>query len=256
MQGLDENQRRRLLKLQVYHRLQKLTGQAQHPWGIMTGIRPTKIVHRERDAGLSGAAIGQKLQSDYLVDGEKTRLLLEVTRRQRPFLLDKQQAKALVSIYLSIPFCPTRCAYCSFPSFCLPKPALQEAYLTNLLAECQAVGQALSRQQIQIQTVYIGGGTPTSLSAAQLERVLSGVRQYLGGASLAEFTVEAGRPDTISLEKIAAIARLRRRAYQHQSPDLFRRRRCRPLAVGIRCSNCWTFTPWPGRWALTVSIWI
>ena len=202
VQGLDENQRRRLLKQQVYHRLQKMTGQAQHPWGIMTGIRPTKIVHRERDAGLSEAAIGQKLQSDYLVHDEKTRLLLEVTRRQRPFLLDKQQAKALVSIYVSIPFCPTRCAYCSFPSFCLPKPALQEAYLANLLAECQAVGQALSRQQIQIQTVYIGGGTPTSLSAAQLERVLSGVQQYLGGASLAEFTVEAGRPDTISLEKL------------------------------------------------------
>lgn len=202
VQGLDENQRRRLLKQQAYHMLQKLTGASQHPWGIMTGIRPTKIVHRERDAGLSETAIRQKLQSDYLVNEEKTQLLLEVTRRQRPFLPDKQQAKAMVSIYLSVPFCLTRCAYCSFPSFCLPKPALQKAYLDNLLAECQAVGRALSRQQIGIQTVYIGGGTPTSLSAAQLERLLSGVQQYLGGASLAEFTVEAGRPDTISFEKL------------------------------------------------------
>ena len=202
VQGLDENQRRRLLKQQVYYALQKLTGQSQHPWGIMTGIRPTKIVHRERDAGLSETAIGQKLQSDYLVNDEKTQLLLEVTRRQRPFLLSEQQAKAKVSIYLSIPFFPTCCGYCSFPSFCLPKPALQEEYLTNLLAECQAVGQALQRQQIQIQTVYIGGGTPTSLSSSQLERLLSCVQQSLSGVNLAEFTVEAGRPDTISFEKL------------------------------------------------------
>ncbi|MBQ2035672.1 MAG: coproporphyrinogen dehydrogenase HemZ, partial [Peptococcaceae bacterium] len=93
-------------------------------------------------------------------------------------------------------------AYCYFPAFSLPKPKLQEEYLTNLLRECQAVGEALKNSGRQIQTVYIGGGTPTSLSEPQLARLLEGVQRYLGGESLAEFTVEAGRPDTITREKL------------------------------------------------------
>lgn len=202
VENLDENQRRRALKRQVYQILQQMTDLPEHPWGILTGVRPTKIVHRQLDDGLSETEIYSQLQREYLLSAEKGQLLLEVAKRQRPFLLDRQQARRQVSVYLSIPFCPTRCAYCSFPSFCLPEPAAQEAYLDHLLTECRAVGAALCRQQMQIQTVYIGGGTPTSLSAAQLERLLAAVQQYLNGAALAEFTVEAGRPDTISLEKL------------------------------------------------------
>lgn len=202
VEGLDENQRRRILKRQVYGLVETMAGKGQHPWGILTGIRPTKIVHREKDAGVSDETLMEKLQSEYLLSAEKAQLLLEVAQRQRPFLLDKQQARAQVSIYLSIPFCPTRCAYCSFPAFALPTLALQETYLTNLLAECEAVGQVLRQQQKRIQTVYIGGGTPTSLSAAQLERLLAAVQRAFGGEQLAEFTVEAGRPDTITLEKL------------------------------------------------------
>lgn len=202
VEGLDENQRRRILKQQVYAFMQQYTGQKDHPWGIMTGVRPTKIVHRCLDDQMPQDAISRMLRQDYLMNAEKTDLLLDVTARQRPFLLNREQAKESVSIYLSIPFCPTRCAYCSFPSFCLPKPHLQEEYLTRLLAECEAVGKALQRQGKQIQTIYIGGGTPTSLSAHQLERLLDGVQRYLGSRALAEFTVEAGRPDTITTEKL------------------------------------------------------
>ncbi len=202
VEGLDENQRRRILKQKVYAFMQNYTGQHTHPWGIMTGVRPTKIVHRCIDEGQSAEQISRMLHQDYLMNDEKTNLLLDVTARQRKFLLNREQAKDCVSIYLAIPFCPTRCAYCSFPSFCLPKPKLQEEYLTNLLAECKAVGDALQQQGKQIQTVYIGGGTPTSLSAAQLERLLDGVQRYLGSYGLEEFTVEAGRPDTITAEKL------------------------------------------------------
>ena len=199
---LDENQRRRLLKQKMYQLMAQITGKTDYPWGIMTGVRPTKIVHRYRDAGMNDDTICRTVQEEYLIQPEKADLLLEVTARQRPFLLERQQAQKLVSIYLSIPFCPTRCAYCSFPSFCLPKLPLQEEYLTNLLAECAAVAEALQQQGKQIQTVYIGGGTPTSLSAAQLQRLLDGVQRHLGSAALAEFTVEAGRPDTITAEKL------------------------------------------------------
>ena len=125
-----------------------------------------------------------------------------MTERQRPFLPTKQEATQGVSVYLSIPFCPTRCAYCSFPSFCLPKAPLQETYLTNLLSECQVIGAWLEAHDISVQTLYIGGGTPTSLSAFQLERLLKGVQLHFHTASLAEFTVEAGRPDTITSEKL------------------------------------------------------
>lgn len=207
VEGLDENQRRRMLKRQVYSLMAAMTGDKQHPWGILTGIRPTKIVHREKDAGVPDEALADKLQSEYLLSAEKAQLLLEVARRQRPFLLDRRQAREQVGVYVSIPFCPTRCAYCSFPAFALPTPALQEEYLTNLLAECEAVGAVLRRHRKRVQTVYIGGGTPTSLSAAQLERLLAAVQRAFDGEQLAEFTVEAGRPDTITLEKLQLLRR-------------------------------------------------
>ncbi len=202
VEGLDENQRRRLLKQEVYAYLQQHTNQKEHPWGIMTGVRPTKIVHRCLDEHMPADEIRRMLQQDYLMNEEKTSLLLDVTARQREFLLNRKEAEEKVSIYLSIPFCPTRCAYCSFPAFSLPKPKLQEEYLTNLLRECKAVGEALKSCGKQIQTIYIGGGTPTSLSEVQLARLLEGVQKYLGSDALAEFTVEAGRPDTITREKL------------------------------------------------------
>ncbi len=202
VKGLDENQRRRLLKQQIYLVLCE-QGQTQvHPWGIVTGVRPTKIARRYRERGLSSAATKQTLQKEYLLSEEKADLLLEVIERQRPFLPTKQEATQGVSVYLSIPFCPTRCAYCSFPSFCLPKAPLQETYLTNLLSECQVIGTWLEAHAISVQTLYIGGGTPTSLSAFQLERLLEGVQLHFHPDRLAEFTVEAGRPDTITSEKL------------------------------------------------------
>jgi len=200
--GLDENQRRRQLKAQAYQFLQAKTGYSQHPWGLMTGVRPTKTVHRERDAGRSEMEIDRSLRQDYFVQPEKAALLLAVTRRQRPFLPSREQAKQTVSVYLSIPFCPTRCAYCSFPAFALPKPALQERYLDDLLTECQVVGEALRQHGKVIQTLYIGGGTPTSLSFTQLDRLLNGVQHAFLLDQLQEFTVEAGRPDTITEQKL------------------------------------------------------
>lgn len=198
--NLDENERRKRLKQELYLYFALQYG-GEHPWGIMTGIRPTKIVHRYRDAGLEDDALKETLIQEYFLKEEKADLLTEVSRRQRPFLPSVKEAREKVSLYVSIPFCPTRCHYCSFPSFCLPKPHLQEMYLDNLIKECRAVGAALKDRSIEIQTVYVGGGTPTSLNAVQLARLLASIRTVTNN-NLEEFTVEAGRPDTITEEKL------------------------------------------------------
>ena len=202
VEGLDENECRRCLKQQIYS---LFTGQEQQKgsqWGIMTGIRPTKIVHRLWDQKKTEEEIRVFLQEEYLTSPEKTELLLDVTKRQRPFLLSSEEARKKVSLYLSIPFCPTRCAYCSFPSFTLPKPEKQDRYVDYLIKESLAVTEALKKAGKTVQTVYIGGGTPTSLSAGQLDRLLTELRNMLPPSDLEEFTVEAGRPDTITEEKL------------------------------------------------------
>ena len=129
--GLDENQKRRLLKQHCYLLLQQLSGDAAHPWGIMTGVRPTKIVHRYWDSGMSVEQIKKAVQEEYFVQPDKAALLAGCYPTAENLLLQREEAVRQVSVYLSIPFCPTRCAYCSFPAFSLPKPALQETYLTK-----------------------------------------------------------------------------------------------------------------------------
>lgn len=198
--GLDENQCRKKMKQAIYRYFAKLYG-GRHPWGIMTGIRPTKIVHRYRDSGMDQNIIKETIMEEYFLREDKADLLMEVTERQRPLLCTQEMARSSVSIYLSIPFCPTRCHYCSFPSFSLPKPELQEQYINNLLKECAFVSKTLNENNITIDTVYIGGGTPTSLSVTQQSRLLEGIARFFG-TNFKEYTIEAGRPDTITAEKL------------------------------------------------------
>lgn len=200
--SLEPNEQKRALKAALYQICRQTFQAADSHWGILTGIRPTKVVHRFWDAGLTEGEIIRRLTNDYLVDQEKADLLVEVTQRQRPYLHSAEIARRLVSIYISIPFCPTKCLYCSFPSFTLPRPQLLETYLQNLELEIAAVGQMLQEQGYQVETVYMGGGTPTTLSADQLDHLLAAIWQFLGQNGFAEFTVEAGRPDTITYAKL------------------------------------------------------
>ncbi len=172
-------------------------------YGLLTGMRPVKLVHRLMDYDFSEREITDILQDDYMLQESKTALLLEVARNNRPFLLTPEKAKKMVSIYIGIPFCPSRCYYCSFPGAVLKnydseiKPFLQALYIEmNRMADC------LQEQDISIQSIYIGGGTPTVLSAKDLEEMLDLLNRRYITHRTQEITVEAGRPDTLNPDKL------------------------------------------------------
>lgn len=204
------NLRRRLIRRATLCVLEEVTGIKAGPWGILTGLRPTKIVHRLLDQGWNTKQAIKELVQQYALDSGKARLLVEIAQRQRPFLLSQKEVRQLVSIYVGIPFCPTRCLYCSFPGYALPRSGnLVELFLQALMKEIQAVGAALRERGIQVQSIYIGGGTPTSISAGQLEILLSSLREniplFFAAPGRGEFSVEGGRPDTLDLEKLRII---------------------------------------------------
>lgn len=204
----EYNQKRRLLRLAVHKVIQQISTQEDmigqvSPWGILTGVRPTKIVHRLVEQGLSENRIISHFHKDYGLTLEKAKLLTRVALIQRPYLLTSQQAKKIISIYIGIPFCPTRCHYCSFPAFSLKKWGhLLTPYLTALNRELRAVAEFLRTAGIIVQTVYLGGGTPTILTADQLEELLSVLEENFTFTENKEITIEGGRPDTLSYDKI------------------------------------------------------
>ncbi|HEX3031031.1 MAG TPA: coproporphyrinogen dehydrogenase HemZ, partial [Bacillota bacterium] len=194
------NRARRTAKLAVMQLLADYSGRQAGPWGILTGIRPTKIVHRFLDQGYSSEAIVTLLTGCYGMSEAKSRFLVQVATRQRPFLHSSETAGNYVSIYIGIPFCPTRCVYCSFPAYSIKAHSrLVEPFVQALLQEIRATGEFLRESGREVESVYIGGGTPTSLSADQLAGLLQEVKTSLWQPSTREFTVEAGRPDTINI---------------------------------------------------------
>ena len=176
------------------------------PWGTLTGIRPAKLVKHLLDGGLTPEQAAQQLERSCFTSKDKTLLCAQVLQgEQRALeLLDRRA----VSIYLGIPFCPSRCSYCSFVSHSVEKEGrFIPAYVEALLEEIHTLLPALCEAGIAVQTVYMGGGTPTTLSAQQLGSLLEAIGQYLDVGTLSEFTVEAGRPDTITAEKLETILR-------------------------------------------------
>ncbi|MDF2612839.1 MAG: Coproporphyrinogen dehydrogenase [Clostridia bacterium] len=186
------------LKRMVYEVLSELTGRHM-PWGILTGIRPTKIVHDFLRQGLKEEAIARLLKKDYKISDDKIRLMIEVAKRELDVL--SQNKKDEMSIYIGIPFCPTRCVYCSFTAYSLEKKADRvDHYLEALCKEIDYVAEA--KKGLPIRSLYIGGGTPTSLNEAQLLKLLSHIKVRFDLSAIEEYTVEAGRPDTITKEKL------------------------------------------------------
>ena len=171
-----------------------------HPlWGIITGIRPTKMVNEWLDEGKTEQEISAFLQQAYGVSPAKTALTMEVARAERAILAKSRPED--YSLYIGIPFCPTRCLYCSFTSYPLNRYAKWvDGYLDHLEEELAFLSARLVHQKPM--TVYVGGGTPTSLNERQLERLLQAVHRYFDLQEALEFTVEAGRPDTITKEKL------------------------------------------------------
>ncbi|MCX7695161.1 MAG: coproporphyrinogen dehydrogenase HemZ [Caloramator sp.] len=170
------------------------------PWGILVGIRPTKIVHELKKRGDSLAEIKKHLIDYYLLNEDKANLTIEVAENESKFLSVVQNK---VSLYVGIPFCPTRCVYCSFASNSIySNEKLVETYVDTLLKEFDSILRYLKSHNISIDTLYFGGGTPSSLSAEQIDRLLNRVSSYVNLNSLREFTFEAGRPDSIDENKL------------------------------------------------------
>lgn len=175
-------------------------------WGTMTGVRPTKIVMNQLLAGASREQVRRELQETYLCSPEKTELGLEIATKEAS-LLQKIHYEQGYSLYISIPFCPTTCLYCSFPSYPWQQFShLAERYLQALKTEIHAMADAMGDRTLS--SVYIGGGTPTTLSASQLRELILHVRSCYPVSEACEFTVEAGRPDSITREKLEVLQEL------------------------------------------------
>jgi coproporphyrinogen dehydrogenase HemZ len=200
--------------LQFYHMLSEKTGR-QLPWGILTGVRPTKLMMSRLKQGDSSELMGRWMSENYLVSEEKAALAARIVQREKQ-VSDQLEPGKGYSLYVGIPFCPSICAYCSFSSSPIEKwKDRTEDYLDALCKEIRFVAESAKQHNLQsesgkeavLDTIYIGGGTPTTLSAEQLERLLSHLESNFDCAGLKEFTVEAGRPDSITEEKLQVLRR-------------------------------------------------
>ena len=193
----------RILKQAYYRAALPLLDQTP-PWGALTGIRPARLASKAMERGLTEEETRTLFHEEYYVSPTRTDLALEAAKAG---LKAKSSLKPdEISLYIGIPFCPTRCAYCSFISADVHRALkLVDPFLTALHQEVDAASAALNQAGLKLRTVYMGGGTPTTLNPEQLDALLSHVRRAFDLNRLTEFTVEAGRPDTITAEKMAVL---------------------------------------------------
>ena len=190
------------LKQLIYDSLSEYLGK-ELPWGTLTGIRPTKIPMTLLEEGKSEDEILEYMKDVYKISDEKGNLSIEIAKREKE-LLSRLHYKDGYSLYIGIPFCPTTCLYCSFTSYpiCVWKDKMDD-YLTALEKEMEATAQIM--QGKILDTVYIGGGTPTTLQAEELDRLITKLKATFDLSQVTEFTVEAGRADSITKEKLEVL---------------------------------------------------
>ena len=198
--GLEEKRRlKRAAKTGCFLLMRQITGTCP-PWGSLTGIRPTRLMYELREEGIEGERARAEMQRHFYVSPEKARLLSDILDMQRG-LIDTPDDE--YDLYIGIPFCTTRCAYCSFASGELGSGALVEPYLAALKREMALSAALMAERGLKLRAAYMGGGTPTALSADQLASLLDEALRLFPGAR--EWTVEAGRPDTIDRGKLRVL---------------------------------------------------
>lgn len=199
----------RLIKVNLLKHMKNITGYDPGPWGILKGVKPTKLVNRFMDEGMNQPAIVRHLMEHYSVTEEKACLLSDITRHQRRFLPTvPNPEKNVVSIYIGIPFCPSKCLYCSFPSYVIPdSPKIVDSFINALSRDIAEVAKLVDRYGLLVQNVYVGGGTPTSLKGKHFDWLLDTISKAFVTDYTREITVEAGRPDSIDEEHIASMKR-------------------------------------------------
>ena len=198
--------RRQLLQQSCYLAALKLLPNAP-AWGALAGVRPTKLSTRHLLDGGNPESARKMLCQVYYVTPERSRLAVDCSASTVEATKKLEQGD--ISLYVGIPFCPTRCSYCSFVSSTIgQKSQLLEPYLQALHKEIQVTGRLLANSGQKVRTIYIGGGTPTTLSTSQISHLLDAIKDSFDLSRCVEFTVEGGRPDTLTQEKLTAI-------YQH-----------------------------------------
>ena len=190
---------RNVFKRMMYDMLKKLTGR-ELPWGTLTGVRPTKIVYTLLEEGKNDREIKDYLKKEYYVSEKKGDLAIKVASNEKR-LLEKIDYNNGYSLYAGIPFCPTTCLYCSFTSYPLAvwKDRV-DTYVDAMLKELEFTSRLMKDKKLD--TFYMGGGTPTTLEPEQLDRVLSFFEEHFDTTGLKEYTIEAGRPDSITRDKL------------------------------------------------------
>ncbi len=197
---------KRALKISVFKTLSLYTNKVPK-WGILTGIRPTKLVYDMLDTK-TDKEIAEHLVKTYLVDAEKAELTVTVAKNEK-IVLNKNGDKGY-HMYISIPFCKTKCVYCSFTSFSLSKyekTGMTDVYVDMLIKELKE--NAILFKGKRLKTIYIGGGTPSSIKASQIEEILKTVESYYDLSNLLEYTFEAGRADTITRDKLEVLRKFK-----------------------------------------------
>lgn len=199
----DSKEIKRLVSKEIVKLFNKIF-QYTLPWGILTGIRPTKLYHILYKENRDFSKIRKILKEDYLLKKNSIDILEKIFKVQLktiPDIYDINEKE--VSIYIGIPFCPTKCAYCTFPAYQIKKNDKRiKPFLDMLFEEIDLVFDIINKKNKNVTTIYFGGGTPTSLTASDLEKILKKLYSKIDLTKLREITVEAGRPDTITVEKL------------------------------------------------------
>ncbi len=204
----DKRRRDYVLCSFIYNTLSRVTGKKM-AWGMLTGVRPVRLIHDMRRAGLTDAEIERKMCKGYYVSQQKYALALGIANLQNAVTAPVQKVARPYSLYVSIPFCPTRCNYCSFVSSAVAKSTkLIQPYMHMLEKELVLLSRTAQNNNLSLQSIYIGGGTPTSVSAIQLHSLMSTINNYFDVKSTQEYTVEAGRPDCTTPQKLAVMKEL------------------------------------------------
>ena len=201
----DDNACEAELARQLFTLLHEMTG-LRPQWGILTGVRPVKLVQKRLAAGFGDEAVRAEMKEKNFVTDHKLDLALKIAHVQENVLKNLEPRD--YSLYLSIPYCPSRCSYCSFVSHAVTGKKAQELlpkYLMALIKELRVTAELAERQGLRLRSIYLGGGTPTVLSASQLRQLTGAVKQYFPHVGEIEYTIEAGRPDTITPEKLEVI---------------------------------------------------
>ncbi len=200
----NDKKLKKTLIVKSMHQVMKKYYNINPDYGILTGVRPVKILFVARESGKSEDEINYILKNTYEVSHNKIKLLWEVLRTEEKYINKKNNIKNY-NLYIGIPFCPSKCSYCSFTSYIGCQNFQIEKYLDTLLYEIEQTIEFSLKKNLNLNSIYIGGGTPSILNVEQINRIFKTIAKYYDLSKIKEITFEAGRPDTITIEKLVCL---------------------------------------------------